>query len=570
MSDRQAEDKLREQKIRLDTALENMPHGLCMFDREGRIALFNDRYAQLMGLSSEFLRGRSLLDVFRQRKTTGDFQGDPEQFFAHVLAEMSAGTPHARVMITTEGRALRVTDQPMARGGWIATFEDITDWRNAQAQIAHMARHDALTNLPNRVFFREELDQALRHMRRDEQIAVLCLDLDHFKDVNDTLGHPIGDDLLKEVASRLTEAVGETDLVARLGGDEFAVLQRGTASEPSDSAMLASRLVNVIGAPYEIGGHHLVIGLSVGVSIAPIDTDDADQLLKNADMALYRAKGDGRGTYRFFEPGMDARAQARRVLELELRTALAHGEFDVHYQPIHDLQENRFTCFEALVRWIHPLRGTIPPGNFISLAEETGLIVPLGEWVLRKACADAATWPDNLRVAVNLSPVQFGHRGLVSAVQSAVSQAGLAPERLELEITESVLLRDSESTLEKLHALRSFGVRISMDDFGTGYSSLSYLRSFPFDKIKLDRSFIQELATRDDCIAIVRAVAGLGQSLGISTTAEGVETEEQLALIRAEGCTEVQGFLFSKPRPAKEIAELLAAQQTRQAVAGKS
>jgi diguanylate cyclase (GGDEF)-like protein/PAS domain S-box-containing protein len=563
LSDRLSKDKLRQQRVLLDTALQNMSQGLCMFDAQGRIVLFNERYTKMMGLSGASLKGKSLLDLFRYRKAAGEFAGDPDEFFARVIAEARAGKSGTRIMQTLAGRALRVMDQSMPGGGWIATFEDITEWQQAQAQIAHMARHDALTNLPNRTLFREQLEYALRRIKRDEQVAVFCVDLDHFKDVNDSLGHPIGDDLLKQVARRLKECIREGDTVSRLGGDEFAIVQVGTELQVSQASALASRLIEIVGAPYIIQGHQVVIGTSIGISVAPEDGSDPDQLLKNADMALYRAKADGRGTYRFFESGMDARAQARRMLELELRAALLRDEFEVHYQPIHDLQIDQIVCFEALVRWNHPLRGTIPPMSFIPLAEETGLIVPIGDWVLRTACMDAVRWSRDVRVAVNLSPAQFKNRNLVASVIGALSASGLAPQRLELEITESVLLQDNETTLATLHKLRDFGVRISMDDFGTGYSSLSYLRSFPFDKIKIDRSFIHELATRDDAMAIVRAVTGLGQSLGISTTAEGVETSEQLALLRSEGCTEVQGYLFSQPRPAADVEKMLSKARLR-------
>jgi diguanylate cyclase (GGDEF)-like protein/PAS domain S-box-containing protein len=557
LSDRQSKDTLRQQKILLDTALENMSQGLCMFEADGHIMLFNERYTKMMGLSAVSLKGRSLLDLLRYRKAAGGFAGDPEEFVAHLIAEARKGKSSTRVMETPAGRALRVVDHPIQGGGWVATFEDVTEWREAQAQISHMARHDALTNLPNRTLFREQLEYALRRAARNERVAVLCLDLDHFKDVNDSLGHPIGDDLLKEVARRLSECIREGDTVSRLGGDEFALVQVGGEPQDTAASALASRLIEVVGAPYIVQGHQMIIGTSIGISVAPDDGSDPDQLLKNADMALYRAKADGRGTYRFFETGMDARAQARRLLELDLRSALLRGEFEVYYQPIHDLKANQITCFEALVRWNHPLRGMIPPADFIPLAEDTGLIVPIGDWVLRKACTDAAGWSQEVDVAVNLSPVQFKNRNLVPSVIAALSASGLGARRLELEITESVLLQDSESTIATLHKLRHLGVRISMDDFGTGYSSLSYLRSFPFDKIKIDRSFVHELASRGDSMAIVRAVTGLGKSLGISTTAEGVETSEQLALLRSEGCTEVQGYLFSPPRPAAEVEKML-------------
>jgi diguanylate cyclase (GGDEF)-like protein len=421
-----------------------------------------------------------------------------------------------------------------------------------------MARHDALTNLPNRTLFRERLERALQLAKRGDHLAVFCLDLDHFKEINDSLGHPVGDALLNEVAARLRGCITESDTVARLGGDEFAIVQLRSNCEPTAVAALASQIVEIVAAPYEIEGHHLVIGVSIGISLAPDDGNNPDDLLKNADLALYRAKADGRGTYRFFEAGMDARVQARRLLERDLRFALRREEFEVHYQPIRDLATDETVVFEALVRWNHPERGLIVPTHFIPIAEETSLIVQLGDWVLRRACRDAAGWSKAAAVAVNLSPVQFRNPNLAASVKAALTESGLPAYRLELEITESVLLQNSETTLAVLHELRAHGVKISLDDFGTGYSSLSYLRSFPFDKIKIDRSFVSELATRDDSMAIVRAVAGLGRSLGMVTTAEGVENAEQLELLRREGCTQAQGYLFSKPRPASEVERLLA------------
>jgi diguanylate cyclase (GGDEF)-like protein/PAS domain S-box-containing protein len=557
MSARQSQDKLGQQRILLDAALENMSQGLAMFDADGRVTLCNERYARMTGVPYATVQGQSLLDLFKLRKAAGDFPDDPQEVFMRILADVSLGKSAMRIMQTLKGRSIRVIEEPMAGGGWVATLEDITAWREAQEKLAYLAHHDPLTRLPNRTKFREDLEQTLRRVNRDGRVAVLCLDLDHFKEINDSLGHPIGDDLLKDVASRLRTSVREGDTVARLGGDEFAIVQAGTDLQASESSSLAERLVEIVGAPYAIHGHQLNIGVSIGIAFAPNDGEDPDQLLKNADMALYRAKEDGRATYRFFEPGMDARAQARRLLEIDLRAALTRDEFEVHYQPIHDLNTDRITAFEALIRWKHPLRGMISPMDFIPLAEETGLITQLGDWILRKACMDAAAWSREVRVAVNLSPVQFKNSNLVQSVISALAASGLAPERLELEITESVLLQDSEATLAALHRLRSFGVKISMDDFGTGYSSLSYLRSFPFDKIKIDRSFVHELATREDSMAIVRAVTGLGKSLGISIVAEGVETNEQLGLLRTEGCTEVQGFLFSRPRPAQDVEAML-------------
>jgi diguanylate cyclase (GGDEF)-like protein/PAS domain S-box-containing protein len=558
MSSRQSQTNLRKQKVLLDTALQNMSQGLCMFDAHGRVTLFNQRYAEMTGVSNLEIMGRSLLELFSYRKSAGVFADDPDEFFERVMTDIKAGKSNTKIMETLTGRVIRVVEEPMQGGGWVATVEDITEWRKAQAQLSHMAHHDLLTGLPNRAKFREELDLALRHTRLNEHISVLCLDLDRFKEVNDSLGHLVGDELLKEVAQRLSACLRDRDTVCRLGGDEFTVIQFGSGVQASEASSLAQRLIEAIEAPYDVWGHHISIGMSIGVSLAPADADDSDQMMKKADMALYRAKSDGRGTYRFFEAGMDARAQARRLLEIDLRLALKRGEFEIYYQPIHDLRSNRITGFEALVRWAHPLRGIIPPLDFIPLAEETGLIVPIGDWVLRRACEDAAGWSQPVRVAVNLSAVQFKNKQLLAAVVSALADSGLVPGRLELEITESVLLQETDSTLATLHKLRAIGVKISMDDFGTGYSSLSYLRSFPFDKIKIDRSFVSELATREDSAAIVRAVTGLGTSLGILTTAEGVETDEQLAALRLQGCNEVQGYLFNPPRPASQVEKMLA------------
>ena len=449
----------------------------------------------------------------------------------------------------------------------LVAMVDVTERKQAEARIAYMAQHDALTGLPNRVLFHEGLDAALAQIgHRGGMLAVHCLDLDHFKSVNDTLGHPIGDELLRVVAERLKAELRDGDLVARLGGDEFAVIQTNIA-HPGAAGELAAKLIAAVSANYNIQHHEVVIGASIGIALAPNDGDATDALLRNADMALYRAKAEGRGTSHFFEAEMDRRIQARRILELDLRKAFANGEFDLHYQPLVNLHADRISGFEALLRWHHPERGMVLPDEFIALAEEIGLIGPLGDWVLRQACTEAARWPGDLKIAVNLSPAQFRTRGVVQAVLSALAYSGLPPHRLELEITESVLLAETEANLAILHQLREIGARISMDDFGTGYSSLSYLRSFPFDKIKIDRSFVRDLAERPDCMAIIRAVAGLGASLGISTTAEGVETRAQLDRLRAEGCTEAQGFLFSAPRPAADITGLLAIEKAEAKVA---
>jgi diguanylate cyclase (GGDEF)-like protein len=428
----------------------------------------------------------------------------------------------------------------------------------AEALVTHMAHHDALTRLPNRIRFREELEEGLARAHRDDALAVLCLDLDNFKSVNDTLGHPVGDALLKVVAERLLEGIGATGTVARLGGDEFAIVQTG-AAQPVGATVLAQHLIETIAAPYEINGHSVVIGTSIGIAVAPNDGSDPDAILKNADLALYRAKAEGRGVYRFFEAAMDASMQVRRLLELDLRSALALDQFELMYQPLIDLTTAEVKGLEALLRWRHPERGLVSPAEFIPLAEEIGLITQIGSWVLRRACAEAATWPSHLTVAVNLSPVQFTSRTLVLDVVTALGASGLPPRRLELEITEAVLLQDTDATLATLTHLKQLGVHISMDDFGTGYSSLSYLRKFPFDKIKIDQSFIRDLDNRPESMAIVRAVAGLGRSLGISTTAEGVETLDQLRTVKAEGCTQVQGYLLSRPLAARDIPRVLEA-----------
>jgi len=555
-------ERIQVQKRRLDSALENMSQGLCMFDAKGRVLLFNERYSEITGIPPEQLKKADLLEILQARQN-GIKAENPKEFAAQMVTAAREGKALRMVVDRLDGRKLRVVAQPMSDGGWVATLEDITEWEKAQAQIFHMSRHDALTNLPNRTLFRERLEAALLRVRRGERVGVLCVDLDRFKPVNDTLGHLVGDELLNEVAARLHKCVREIDTVARIGGDEFAIVQSGADLSASEIAASAQRVVETVSAPYTIQGHQIVIGASIGISVAPEDSTDAESLLRNADLAMYRAKADGRGTYRFFETGMDARAQARRILELELRGALAREEFELYYQPIHRLADGKIIEFEALIRWNHPLRGQISPGDFIPVAEETGLINQVGEWVLRRACADAAGWSLPISVAVNMSPVQFRNPNLLQIVQHALADSRLPANRLELEITEAVLLDENETTLGLLYQLRNLGVRISMDDFGTGYSSLGYLRSFPFDKIKIDQSFVRDLTTRADAMAIVRAVTGLGKSLGIATTAEGVETAEQVKLLRAEGCTEVQGFHYAVPRPARDIEAMLARKELR-------
>jgi diguanylate cyclase (GGDEF)-like protein len=432
---------------------------------------------------------------------------------------------------------------------------EIAERERSQAEIHYLAHHDSLTGLANRVLLRQQLEQALSESTRST-VAVLFVDLDGFKSINDTLGHSTGDGLLKCVANRLVESVRDGDKVARLGGDEFAIIQFD-AEQPKGAAMLANRLIELIGRPYQVEGNQLNIGASIGIAVASETKNKPEDLLKSADLAMYSAKADGRGTYRFFEPSMDASAQARRAMESSLRTADIENAFEVYYQPLIDLTKKRVTCLEALLRWRHPDKGFIAPSQFIPLAEEIGLIVTLGEWVLRQACIEATKWPDDVKVAVNLSPVQFKYSGLSRAVFDALAASGLPAHRLELEITESVLLERTETSLAILHELRDLGVAISMDDFGTGYSSLSYLRSFRFDKVKIDRAFVGDLMKGFDSLAIVRAITDLGRSFGMTTVAEGVETVEQLRCLENEGCGQVQGYLISPPRPASEIPSII-------------
>jgi diguanylate cyclase (GGDEF)-like protein len=542
---------------RFDAALNNMSQGLCMFDSGERLLVCNDRYIEMYNLSRDIVKpGCTLSELFKHRTERGHAVRDADQYRANILADLSLGKTSNWIVETGDGREISITNRPMQNGGWVATHEDITERRVAQAKISHMALHDALTNLPNRLYFEEQLGNRFGHPERNRKFAVLCFDLDRFKGVNDALGHVFGDELLRQVGERARGCLREGDVLARLGGDEFAILQSGV-NQVTEIDALATRLNEVIATPFDLDGHQAVVGVSIGVAVGPTDAARPDQLLKNADTALYRAKADGKGTYRFFEPEMDALMQARRALEFDLRKALINGEFELYYQPLVNLEKNEICSFEALLRWNHPERGLIPPLDFIPLAEETELIVPIGEWVLRQACQEAMKWPNDIGVAVNISPVQFKMRNLTQIVANALARSGLTAKRLELEITESALLLNNEPTLATLHQLRGLGVHISMDDFGTGYSSLSYLRSFPFDKIKIDRSFVHDLSSDDDSMAIIRAVAGLGASLGMATTGEGVETQEELDYLRKEGCTEAQGYYFSRPRPASEVCKML-------------
>lgn len=552
-----AAQALHQQEQRFDVALHNMAQGLLMISHAGELLVVNRRFYELFGMPPGSLGpGMCYDELTEQVVALGNVSAADMSGIRDRRAALIAR--NARATATWElsdGRAYNVTHLPMDEG-WLTTFEDITDRREAEARMVHLAHHDALTDLPNRVLFHIKLQETLAFARRGYKLALLCLDLDQFKAVNDTLGHPIGDVLLQAVAQRLLSSVREIDLVARLGGDEFAIVQNAIA-KPTEAASLATRLIDLLKAPFEVAGHQIVIGTSIGIAFAPQDGTDPHQLLRCADMALYRAKQDGRGVYRLFHAEMDAQMQARRLLELDLRQALRTGQLELFYQPEVDLRANAVSGFEALLRWRHPDRGLVSPAHFIPIAEEIGLIVEIGEWVLREACTIATSWPDNLRVAVNLSPAQFKSRRLIATVEQALRGANLAPERLELEITETVMLQDTEATLATLCELHDIGVRIAMDDFGTGYSSLSYLRRFPFDRIKIDQSFVSGLGKREDCGAIVRAVTGLSGELGMATTGEGVETQEQLEALASIGCTEVQGYLFSPAVPGSRVPSLL-------------
>ena len=550
--------ELEVQNIRFDAAINNMLHGLSMFDGNGRLIVCNHQYAEIYGLPPELVQpGTSFWDMLAAGEKTDTLsRGEREARENLMRSVIAGGKPFKEHIKLDNGRVIAALHQPMTGGGWLATHEDVTEQHNHEETIRHLARHDALTDLPNRVLFGEDMAKIESRLGRQENIAVLLVDLDHFKTVNDTLGHAVGDAVLIAVARRLREASRQSDIIGRLGGDEFAILV-GPLDSPTHAALIADRIVRSLAQPILVDDNQIIIGASVGIAMAPGDGRDAESLLKNADLALYRAKGEGRGAYAFFEAGMDEALKYRRGIELGLKGALTRGEFRLVFQPLLNLAENRICSLEALLRWDHPERGLIPPPEFIPIAEETGVIVQIGDWVLREACRAAARWPADIRIAVNLSAAQFKHRRLVESVRNALAEAGLDPTRLELEITETLLLADTEPTLAALHELRAMGVRIAMDDFGSGYSSLRYLRSFPFDKIKIDRAFIEGPGGEARTSAVINAMIGLGRSLGIATTAEGIETEAQLEAVRHEGCDEVQGFLFSPPLPASGIDALL-------------
>ena len=680
----ESQQRLESEKHRLDTALNNMTQGLVLYDASARIVICNQRYLDMYQLSTEVAKpGCHFYDLIQHRKDTGSFDGDVDAFCSNIMRNVAEGKITHTVMESGDGRSALIVNKPLAKGGWVATMEDITERRNlererdrnyaflrqiidhiptqitvkdvrdrryllanrvaevqlglphetivgktafdlfpkpiadavaadddkslespdglfldehawesrglgwryntskrigirdqsgkaqylinvvedvterrrADEKIAHLAHYDALTDLPNRVLFREQIERELQRTGRGDQFALLYIDIDEFKGINDSLGHHVGDELLKAVAARIKNCIRETDLIARLGGDEFAVIQ--TAVEgTADVVEFVTRIHEAIRQPYQCLGHQLSTDASIGIALAPQDGTDLDQLLKNADLAMYGAKAGGRRTHRFFEPAMDASAKARLTMEQDLRQALVDGGFEIHYQPLVNLQRDEVIGCEALLRWRHPERGMVSPAEFIPVAEDTGLIVELGEWVLRTACAEAATWPDHIRVAVNVSPVQLKSQTLALKIMGALAASGLPASRLELEITEAVLIHDDEAALAILHQLRAIGVRIALDDFGTGYSSLSYLKRFPFDKIKIDRCFVSDIAEIDGSSAIVQAVVNIAAARNMTTTAEGVETQQQKDLLRTLGCTEMQGYLFSAAKPGAEVRKL--------------
>jgi diguanylate cyclase (GGDEF)-like protein len=547
-----------------DTALNNMPHGLCMFAADGRLAVMNHRFSEMMGLSDDLVhRGACAPGIVSACVSAGSISAASGKM---ILSEIE--NSQARDIVTTDpdvarGRSLSWTFQPMSGGGAVVLLEDITERRNAEARISHLARYDELTALPNRLNFRDEIERLLAGSRHAERLsALLFVDLDQFKQVNDTLGHPCGDELLCAVADRLRGMLRPEDFVARFGGDEFVVFQQDITSK-EDAAGLARRIVDRLSERYQIGNHLVEIGASVGIAMTSPAGVSADTLLKNADMALYRAKADGRGTFCFFRDEMAQTVEARRIMELDLRKALANEEFELFYQPLVNLESGRISTCEALLRWNHPVRGTVSPIDIIPVAEDMGLIVDLGRWILRKACMECMKWPEGVSVAVNFSPQQFHQRDVLSEVRYALEVSGLPAHRLEIEITESSLLRNTQVTHDVLSQLSAIGVRISLDDFGTGYSSLSYLHNFPLQKVKIDRSFLEGIDA-DRPLTLLRGVARLSADLGMSVVVEGIETNEQLELISADGTvTEAQGYLFSRPVPAIRVRQLLNASHGR-------
>ncbi|MGH6713416.1 MAG: bifunctional diguanylate cyclase/phosphodiesterase [Bradyrhizobium sp.] len=555
-----AQHRLSEKTQHLDTAINNMTQGLLLFDASGRLVICNQQYIDLFGVSPDIVKpGCHLRDLILHRQQQGTFVGDVDAYCARFLNPSDDGVRITETM-TPDGRTIQLIYQRSPDGGWATTLEDVTERRRVQARIQHLAHYDALTNLPNRTLFQRHAEALLGEFE-GAPFAILYIDIDEFKRINDSLGHLIGDEFLKGVADRLRQSVGPDDFIARLGGDEFAVVQPNVTCD-DDVRVLVGRVYDGLRTPFDCHGHRLSSDASIGVAIAPRHGTDLFGLLKSADLAMYAAKAAGRRTYRFFEPSMEKQANLRRELESDMRAALVEGEFELHYQPLVDLRNDEVKGCEALIRWRHPLRGMVSPADFIPVAEDTGLIEEIGQWVLRTACAEAATWPAHVRIAVNVSPIQFRSQSLPLKVAAALAETGLDPRRLELEITEAVLIADDDAALVALNQLRALGVHIALDDFGTGYSSLQYLQRFPFDKIKIDRSFVKEVTRNSSSASIIKAVVSIAADRNMITTAEGVETLQQRETVQNLGCTQMQGYLFSAARPAHEIRALLASCHT--------
>ena len=549
--------ELARTNVRFNAALSNMAQGLCMFDEQKRLVVWNDRYAELYQVPPELLKiGTPYETIVTDRVARGVLKGDgsADAVQAKVAELLQLPTDSSRIDELADGRFVLLSRQPMEGGGWLSIIEDITERRRAEAEIVHLARHDVLTGLANRAEFNEKLEEASKRLKRNgHPVTVMMLDLDKFKAVNDTLGHPAGDQLLVEVGQRLQSTIRETDVLARLGGDEFAIIQEGGPDQHEGAIALALRIVNAICRPFDLNGHQASVGTSIGIALAPEHGVEPEQLLKSADLALYNAKANGRNDFRIYHPTMLEVAHTQRSAEGELRDAIARKEFELHYQPVMDVKTRRICSAEALIRWRHPTKGLIAPDQFIPLAESTGLIVPLGEWILQRACADAASWPAHVKVAVNISAVQFKKGNLFEVILCTLVESSLAPERLELEITETSLLENQEAHLTTIRQLKNLGISMALDDFGTGYSSVTYLTNFPFDKIKIDRTFTQGVLTRRDYAAVVSSVLALAQGLGTVTTVEGIETKEQFEYMREAGVDLAQGYLFGRPVPLSQL-----------------
>ncbi len=550
--------------LRFEFALENMSRGLSMFDANERLIVCNHHYRDMYRLSDQTVQpGTSFDAILDERFAVGTARVGEERGGVRLPWPMDEPTPMGRDFATlvhtlTDGRTIQVAFQPLKEGGWIALHEDVTEERRQDARIERLAHVDAVTGIANRYMFHRSLEAALRDETTQTSVAIHLIDLDRFKAVNDTFGHPVGDQLLQEVAIRLSQTVRSDDCVARLGGDEFAVIQH-QLRYPADADALAERLIEVISTPYDLGNGHVEIGASIGVVIAGTHGTTVDDLLRHADIALYRSKSEGRGCHVMYHAAIEQELKARRKLEADLLLAIGTDAFELHYQPIIDLKSGKVVVCEALLRWHHSELGPISPAVFIPLAESMGAIAPLGAWVLERACQDAAQWSPDIKVAVNLSALQFQSGQLYQTIGAILAHTGLPARRLELEITESVLLREDATNLDLLHRLRALGISIALDDFGTGYASLSYLRSFPFDKIKIDQSFIRDLASQSECVAIVRAVTDLAKTLGMQTVAEGVETHDHLARVQAAGCDQAQGYLLSRPVAMAQLSIAIAA-----------